>query len=474
MKEKPLVVHPLLFALFPFLFFFAHNIQEIHTLTLAQTALLLLFILGITTLVWFLLNLAFKNRIKAALATTTIIVTVLLYGSVFGMIQDATAVTPRNSLLLPPVLAVLAFLFYRLHKSGRGFQSVTQALNVAAAFLTIFNLLTIAHYEISASRLLASLAEDAEPIVQPQVQADVMPDIYFIVLDEYGHPDTMAEHFDYDNEPFMEHLEDLGFFVARDSTAPNTRTVRCIASILNMEYTQEDEHRRVTHERINNNRVMAYLESLDYNVMYFGHFFELGRYQIDADEYINYYEDDEQYSPFQVQVTHFLMNSPVTQPLQLQIADDDYVSYHRHSVRSTLRQLRDTPAAEGPKFVFAHLMSPHVPFVFGPEGELVPPRHTYNYEDPRYYLGQYVYITEQITKVIETILRESDTDPIIILQSDHGPRWVDGWEKILNAFYLPDGATDLVQDSISPVDTFRVILNHYFDADIEAELPASE
>ncbi len=39
--------------------------------------------------------------------------------------------------------------------------------------------------------------------------------------------------------------------------------------------------------------------------------------------------------------------------------------------------------------------------------------------------------------------------------------------SILNAYYLPDGGEQLLYDSISPVNTFRLILRHYFNEDIE-------
>jgi hypothetical protein len=38
---------------------------------------------------------------------------------------------------------------------------------------------------------------------------------------------------------------------------------------------------------------------------------------------------------------------------------------------------------------------------------------------------------------------------------------------ILNAYYLPYGGSELLYDSISPVNTFRLIFNYYFDGDYE-------
>jgi hypothetical protein len=36
--------------------------------------------------------------------------------------------------------------------------------------------------------------------------------------------------------------------------------------------------------------------------------------------------------------------------------------------------------------------------------------------------------------------------------------------SILNAYYLPSGGDKFLYDSISPVNSFRVIFNHYFNA----------
>jgi len=69
--------------------------------------------------------------------------------------------------------------------------------------------------------------------------------------------------------------------------------------------------------------------------------------------------------------------------------------------------------------------------------------------------------------------------PTIILQSDHGPRnsYIDGryptddmfkeGMRILNAYYMPSNGSDFLYDSITPVNTFRVIFNTYFGTDYE-------
>ena len=77
-----------------------------------------------------------------------------------------------------------------------------------------------------------------------------------------------------------------------------------------------------------------------------------------------------------------------------------------------------------PNFVFAHLVIPHHPFVFGANGEelnsieaSVPPFEEYKVKYP----VQVTYINKRMEAIIDIILSSSSRPPIIIIQGDHGP-----------------------------------------------------
>jgi hypothetical protein len=141
-----------------------------------------------------------------------------------------------------------------------------------------------------------------------------------------------------------------------------------------------------------------------------------------------------------------------------------------------------------PVFVFAHILTPHPPFVFGRNGEKVAPQREFCLGDGAYlmprdeyakkYRDQLIFVNNKITAAVDKIISKSSRPTIIILQGDHGPGSMLDWENlynsnvkerlsILNAYYLPEGGPQEIYDDITPVNTFRIIFNHYFGADLE-------
>jgi hypothetical protein len=79
--------------------------------------------------------------------------------------------------------------------------------------------------------------------------------------------------------------------------------------------------------------------------------------------------------------------------------------------------------------------------------------------------------------MVDRILKH-DRDAVIVLQGDHGPRSEMNFEShedsnlregmaILNAIRLPGNASDELHAAISPVNSFRVVLNHLFAFNLE-------
>jgi arylsulfatase A-like enzyme len=156
-------------------------------------------------------------------------------------------------------------------------------------------------------------------------------------------------------------------------------------------------------------------------------------------------------------------------------ASQDLATCHLNS----LETLGSLGSERGPKFVFAHFLPPHHPYLFDRQGHVL--RHAslsdqfefqkLLWEARQPYVDQLIFMNERILRVIDRLRADSAQEPIIVLQSDHGPNLRDGLTeerqhqiRFANfaAFLLPGAPGDLVPDDGTPVNHFRRIFNHYF------------
>ena len=79
------------------------------------------------------------------------------------------------------------------------------------------------------------------------------------------------------------------------------------------------------------------------------------------------------------------------------------------------------------------------------------------------------YLNQRLLDVVSQLISTSQTPPVIILQGEHGvASFSDEVRmKIFNAYYLPDAEHSQPYSTISPVNTFRIILNSYFGNDFD-------
>ena len=162
-----------------------------------------------------------------------------------------------------------------------------------------------------------------------------------------------------------------------------------------------------------------------------------------------------------------------------ELAGDDFETTHRRWAQYQFGAFEQVYDVEGPKFVLAHILLPHPPFVF--DANCGPKRDTAQNSNDRaeQYIAQMNCANEYTSNLIKDLLNKSDNEPIIILQADEGSDAVTlnsdretgnnetlkALERtnILSAYYLPNGVK--LPDQLTPVNTFRFIFNAYFSAD---------
>lgn len=160
----------------------------------------------------------------------------------------------------------------------------------------------------------------------------------------------------------------------------------------------------------------------------------------------------------------------------------------RTAILETFEKLADVPYMKGPKFVFAHILLPHRPYRFDSNGELLTAALRRQRTSDENYINQLKFTNTKIMWLVSEILEKSSNPPVIIIQSDEGPRARDvSFEKlipkhkkmqrdmieitlrfnIINAYYLPGVDSTVLYPNITPVNSFRIIFNQYFGTDFE-------
>jgi hypothetical protein len=499
-KISRIPLHPFLFGAYAIVALLANNISQVY-LNIAIRSLVVVPLTTFIALV--LLRLVLKDWHKAAMIVSIWVIFFFSYGHLYNALEDVTIfgfVIGRHRFLLLLWFAIFIFGSWWAIKSGSKRFAATRILNLIAVVALVFPVIQILSFHLQGSTSFQKEAGDLYPetteqeVVNLQMPEEgVPPDIYYIILDMYVRDDVLLESFHYDNSPFLESLIEKGFFVARCSQSNYPNTPLSLSSSLNLNYletfAQEVIDKKLDHYQlepfVKENLVRRELSNLGYTIVNVESGFFLTEWK-DADIYLQRKEEtvlqslafgglNEFESMLLYSTAGMLFNEvrSLRSQMLVPLLDQPYIE-RRNQILYALDALGTIATSPGPKFVFVHIVAPHPPFVFGPNGEFFP-RTTpltlnQDVEDrnwDRYvegYTGQVTFLNEKVLVAIQNILANSATPPIIVLQSDHGTtRLAEDRARvaILNAYYLPGGEQNLYH-SITPVNSFRIIFNTYF------------
>ena len=164
------------------------------------------------------------------------------------------------------------------------------------------------------------------------------------------------------------------------------------------------------------------------------------------------------------------------------LKDYDISKYEKRNVKAendlnkTIELVKSTCTnkKEKPQFVYAHFRLPHDPFIFDSTGKRKPALHTIELKEedqPKAFIEQVKFTNSLISQLIAHIKANNKKNTVIVLEGDHGYRNLYGKKGYmifdnLNAIYFPDQDYQLLYPSISPVNSFRVVLNKFFSANL--------
>lgn len=468
-QQRRTAFHPLLFATAPALSLFVDAYDQLEFRELLWPVLCCE---AMVAILWAGAGWLLRDWSRgAALASGSLI---LLFG--FGHVAPAFAGFDRLALVVWTFACVVLWAAVTLSRPPPGLMD--RALDFAAlAFLALplfsLTLTSLSTLEPAASRKLA---------VRPLPRDAERPDIYYVVLDGFGSASTLRRVYDLDIRAFVESLRELGFFVAERSHSNYSQTQLSLASSLNLSYLEdlgvrisaEDTRRGALRALIQQSRLVDALERLDYSLISF----ESGYSATELRHSSRYLRSGRALSEFEGQLLDW---TPLPQ-LFPGFAWLNRYEQHRNRIGYTLETLPELAATRGPKFVFAHILSPHPPFVFAADGSAVGTDRRFSIRDGshlelpraaylRGYRDQVRYLSNRMLESVSALLESSSTPPIVVIQGDHGPgagldhERLDATDvherlSIFNALYLGGAPQDELYAEISPVNTFRYILTH--------------
>lgn len=490
------LLHPFLFALLPVISLYSFNIVEIGPAAVLRSAIV---VLAGAALMVVILRRVWRDTRPAALFASLTLILMFAYGHVYyGLVPEATqgllhrtGLIGDHRLLLAIGLVILAFGAFVVWRTRLLWDFSNRLLNWVALGATLLPVVHIVSAEWSLHRPWPGAAEP----LAAEAPATA-PDIYYIILDGYARADVLEDIYGISGEEFLDGLRELGFYVASESHSNYGQTSLSLASSLNMRYldfltpvvgaTSPD---RIPLERlIHYSQVRSFLESQGYSMVAIASGYRMTE-PGGVDVFLR---------PRQGAINGFeaLLLETSVAVAGFDLAESlgsprPFLGFeaHREIVLHALEELPQLAAMEGPKFVFVHIVGPHPPFVFGQNGERVFHNYNYSFKDGDAFPGtreQYLegyrdqvrYLSDRVLQVLRSILEQSPTPPVILLQADHGPGSRLDWESpegsdlrerfsILNAYRLPAAEQDALYASISPVNSFRVVFNTYFGARLQ-------
>ncbi len=413
------ILLPILVALYPILFLYHQNAW---VLQLSNIEILFLASL-VVALVGYALFFAMQhNAVSASLTDVVLVVFYYLYGPVYQYLKDKHWFAVEHYVLLPLVVALTMLIGYGLWRVRAsilaGLQKVLLVVSVA---LVGFNLIAAVPVEVQKTIMdhPAESVAKAAPVLPTTGNGKKLPDIYYILLDEYAGFPAIREywHTDYVNQ-FETFLKDNNFYVAEGSRSVTINTAQETATKLNLQQYRDHTDSKEVLAAIDDNEVMKVVKSYGYTTVMVNDVFP-----VKADVHLNANPEamqdvaSAQFMQTFVDSTMLSAFNSFSSPSTEDLSGEHALSLIEHSFQDA-GNLSNIPS---PKFVYAHFLFPHMPFLADQNCNLIDVKYR---DDWNHYLGQHMCTTKLAEQLIKDLLKNADPEnpPVIILQSDHGAR----------------------------------------------------
>ena len=423
----------------------------------------------------------FRNSRKAGCWTAIFLCIFFFFGASYDFLaaHGAPGFLFSYKFLLPFILALLVIAAYLLKEKGA-------ATRLNRFFLLLFTVLfaievgTMVFYFITDKKRKNDLAGYNTPlnIHLAKIENVEIPDIFFIVFDEYASSKALKKYLHFDNNGLDSSLRKNGFYISTNSQSNYNSTPLSIASTFDMQYFNKDLESAPNDglmllqgaHSVYKSRVPGLLEEQGYEIINYG-LIDIKNHPVSVIPAFPQYEIKIiGLETLWGRIRRDFNWSVAATDSGNTIADTAYINRNRNNYDNFTRELQKN--TERPRFVTSHVLLPHRPAWLDRRGNIRSlsmdnySAHTHD----SLYLEQVMYANILIDSLANIANKPRKRPLVLIIEGDHGNRFtesgMDTREKQfmnLNAYYFSDNDYSLLYDSISPVNSFRVILNKYFN-----------
>ena len=492
-KVKNWYFFPFLLALYPILFLFGNNVSELQP-SMAIRVIVLALICTLILLVLF--RLIMSGWEVASYVTALVVLILLSYGHIYHSLRDlipGSSQIIRHRFLFPSIVIVVILLIRIIDRNRQKLSAISPLFNFISLALLVLPTFQIVNSGVLFQGISSTRTErDSFACNLSAQDIQAVPDIYYIILDAYSREDILGEIYNFDNSQFLNQLRDNGFFIAENSQSNYGATVFSLRSSLNLDYIVDHRQPWEDNENVDDldkrdysiadNTVRRELSCIGYSVISFDSGYPYTSWR-DADYFLSphtigweryYFAGVNQFESMFLYNTIALLiiDADIVQTRNLKEIVDAPYSQHRERILFSLDfEKSGVLNLPSPKFVFAHVVSPHSPYIFSLSEDSLQQSGAFNLSESDGlseeeiifgYWRQVEYLNVKVLDMVESILKGSENPPIIIIQGDHGaPEDPYDHMAILNAYHLPGTGNEKLYPGITPVNSFRIIFNHF-------------
>lgn len=482
MKKKLIVTASIILTCaYPCLFIYFQNVGEgdFH-----EVMLPFCIFLGVSALVTLGGYLFLRNAEKAALFTCLFMLMFMNFNMVNTFLLKINPVF-KGGYMLVVYLVCYTLLFIYLKKSkGDALVPCAIIVCVCGALILLNGAMAIPDIIKKTTFNQKILPESSDFSTQNSESANV----YYFVFDEYGGPLSLEHYYEFENEKFMNFLEEMGFQCSRNSyNMESINTVDTLPNILNLNYVTEIDGASEYNMQYTENPVLYQLfHNMGYRINLVNHRDALETAEVNV---ISRYSGNDRMDT----ISDYILNQSLVYNMILRlIPERSSVSIYAEALLSALNDMKYIwqEAAGQPTLSICYLQCPHAGFVFDGGGNRMNEEDALNWEDKSLYIEQLKFLNEWIEETIKLIL-ENDPGSVIVMQSDHGVRYAKHcmylyeeqeydaevessyMKNILNCVYWGNLGRSADIEGLSGINTWRTVLNVMFGYDYEL-LPEPE